>query len=57
MRQVEQFNAVEMGIAKTQTTQDIQRMQQLDQTEQANAQAILDMKSKEHGILRKVAKE
>ena len=32
-------------------------MERLDHTEQANAQAILDMKNKEHGILRKVAKE
>mmetsp|Transcript_44051 Transcript_44051/g.58450 ORF Transcript_44051/g.58450 Transcript_44051/m.58450 type:complete len:98 (+) Transcript_44051:254-547(+) len=46
-----------MGIAKAVTTQDKLRLEQLAAAEQANAQAILDMKSKESGMLRKVAKE
>ena len=57
VKHVEKFNQVEMGIAQTRSTQESQKMDRLELDEQANAQAILDMKNKEFGMVRKVAKE
>ena len=57
VRQVEQFNTVEMGLAQAKMTTEEARLAQLDAKARDNAQAILDMKSREAGMIRRVAKE
>ena len=46
-----------MGLARAGATQETQKFELLEKNEAANAQAILDMKNKESGMLRQVAKE